>query len=321
MERRLIISNMTNPYYNLALEEYLIERGQACLYLWQNNKTIVIGRNQNPYRECNIERIRADGINLVRRRSGGGAVYHDLGNLNFTIISKLGEDNIQENFKLVNRALARLGIKSEFNGRNDILVGTRKISGNAFYEDGDIFCQHGTLLIDLDIDRLGNYLTVSKLKLESKGIKSVKSRVSNLKDLDQSISVARVKEALIAEYGGQELEPIYYKRQDLEGQPRLMDKVRKYGSWDWVYGESPESNMGLEKKYDWGIINFDFLLGAGKILRASIDTDSIIEDNFQALARGLEGLDFRSENIVETIERYIGNPAIRQDLVNEFKNI
>ena len=100
-----------------------------------------------------------------------------------------------------------------------------------------------------------------------------------------------------------------------------MDKVRKYGSWDWVYGESPESNMGLEKKYDWGIINFDFLLGAGKILRASIDTDSIIEDNFQALARGLEGLDFRSENIVETIERYIGNPAIRQDLVNEFKNI
>lgn len=321
MERRLIISNMTNPYYNLALEEYLIERGQACLYLWQNNKTIVIGRNQNPYRECNIERIRADGINLVRRRSGGGAVYHDLGNLNFTIISKLGEDNIQENFKLVNRALARLGIKSEFNGRNDILVGTRKISGNAFYEDGDIFCQHGTLLIDLDIDRLGNYLTVSKLKLESKGIKSVKSRVSNLKDLDQSISVARVKEALIAEYGGQDLEPIYYKRQDLEGQPRLMDKVRKYGSWDWVYGESPESNMCLEKKYDWGIINFDFLLGSGKILRASIDTDSIIEDNFQALARGLEGLDFRSENIVETIERYIGNPAIRQDLINEFKNI
>src|SRR5699024_4486135 len=120
MKSRIIISETFDPAYNLGLEEYLIETGENILYLWQNDNTIVIGRNQNPYRECNINKMKEDGIKLVRRRSGGGAVFHDMGNLNFTIISKKHEKNIEDNLQLVNEALSYKNIESVFNGRNDL---------------------------------------------------------------------------------------------------------------------------------------------------------------------------------------------------------
>ncbi|HEY4544131.1 MAG TPA: lipoate--protein ligase family protein, partial [Tissierellaceae bacterium] len=232
MKSRIIISENYDPAYNLALEEYLIEKEESILYLWQNDKTIVIGRNQNPYKECNIDKIKKDKINLVRRRSGGGAVYHDLGNLNFTIISKKNNNNIEENFDFVNKALNSIGIESVFNGRNDLHVLDKKISGNAFFEENNIFCHHGTLLVDVDMNKLSQYLTASKLKLDSKGIKSIKSRVLNLKDLNENITIDLINDAFVKQYKLiHDIDCVeYIYKEDIKRNKELMEKVKRYKS-------------------------------------------------------------------------------------------
>lgn len=313
---RIIIAKDHNPAYNLGLEEYLIDQKDNILYLWQNDNTIVIGRNQNPYKECNIGKIEEDNVHLVRRRSGGGAVFHDMGNLNFTIINKKTENNIEENFEMVNRALASLGINSVFNGRNDLTVDDKKISGNAFFDDGEIFCHHGTMLIDVDMTKLSNYLTASKLKLKSKGIDSVKSRVVNLKDIKSEIEVSDIIDVLIEEfkktYNVSDIE--YFSISDMEKDPEIMEKVNRYLSWDWVYGESPESNMEFEEKFNWGIIDTNLMIINGKITNIKIFTDSIINDNFDELANELKGEKLKRSLICDKINEIMDNDEIKRDL-------
>ena len=323
MKSRIIISETFDPAYNLGLEEYLIETGENILYLWQNDNTIVIGRNQNPYRECNINKMKEDGIKLVRRRSGGGAVFHDMGNLNFTIISKKHEKNIEDNFQLVNEALSYENIESVFNGRNDLHVDNKKISGNAFYEDEKIFCHHGTLLIDVDMDKLSSYLTASKLKLKSKGIESVKSRVINLKEINSDISVEKIKAALIKAYEkDHEVSEIeYFTKETMEENPDLMKKIQRYNSWEWVYGESPKSNVYFDRKFRWGIIEFEFYISSGKIKEAKIFSDSIINEDFQSLSQAFIGRDFKKEEGIKVIEENVESEEIRRDLIEAIKNI
>ena len=198
----LLISDSNDPSLNLALEEYLLGKGINCIYLWCNEPTIVIGRNQNPYRECNLPKLEEDHVHLERRRSGGGAVYHDLGNLNFTIISHKTADAVERNFAFVAEVLGHFGIDARVSGRNDLEVDGLKISGSAFFEDGEVFCHHGTLLVDVDMTRLSEYLIPSKLKLESKGIDSVRARVANLSDFCDGITVSEVIEAFKSECHG-----------------------------------------------------------------------------------------------------------------------
>lgn len=323
MKERIIISKTSNPAYNLGLEEYLIESGDEILYLWQNDNTIVIGRNQNPYKECNINKMKDDDITLVRRKSGGGAVFHDLGNLNFTLISPKREDNVSSNFNLVNKALRNLDIDSIFNGRNDLHVDGKKISGNAFYEKDNIFCHHGTLLIDVDMNKLSNYLTASKLKLKSKGIDSVKSRVINLVDLNKNIDVDIVKDSLIKEYKnlnvGTKIET--FSKNDIETNDKIMEKVNLYKSWNWVYGESPKSNISYEEKFDFGIVNLQLDIDSGIIKNATIYTDSIINDHFYELAKEIEGKEFKKENIIMSIEDNITSEIIKKDLIKRVNEI
>lgn len=323
VKNRVIISETFDPAYNLGLEEYLIETGDNILYLWQNDNTIVIGRNQNPYKECNIKKIKEDKVNLVRRRSGGGAVYHDMGNLNFTIISKKDKNNIEENFALVNEALAYENIKSVFNGRNDLHVDDKKISGNAFFEDGEIFCHHGTMLINVDMTKLGDYLTASKLKLKSKGIDSVKSRVVNLMDIDPKINVDKIIKAFIIAYDKRyefsEIE--YFNKDKINDNPEIMEKVNRYKSWDWVYGESPKSNMYFEEKFDWGIIDLELNVESGTIQNAKIYTDSIINDNFNELSKSLENVKLKKEDLIEKVKENIISEDIKRDLIEKINNI
>ncbi len=323
MNNQLIVSNSFDPAYNLALEEYLIEEGKNTLYLWQNDNTIVIGRNQNPYKECNISKIREDNVHLVRRRSGGGAVFHDLGNLNFTIISKKKKNNIEENFDIVNEALSYLGINAIFNGRNDLEVQGKKISGNAFYEEEEIFCHHGTLLIDVDLSKLNNYLTVSKIKLESKGIDSVRSRVLNLSQIDKKITAESLKEALSRSF--KKVYPFkeakYITEDKIKNNCRIMNKVNKYKSWDWTYSESPNYNVAFEKKFDWGIIEVLLEVDSGVINKAKIYTDSIIVDNFDELSKSLLGNKFEKDNIILCIKEQLKNQEIINDLKIEIEKI
>ncbi|MCR5144562.1 MAG: lipoate--protein ligase family protein [Lachnospiraceae bacterium] len=191
-----------DPIINLKKEEELekqVQIGIGVLYLWQNDNTIVIGRNQDPEAECKVLEFQAQGGVIVKRRSGGGAVYHDRGNLNFSLICHESDKEFCEYTKILEAVIARLGMKAEFNGRNDLLINGRKFSGNAVYRHDDIICQHGTILVDTDIAKMETYLTPDISKLNRNGISSVKARVINLREVDEKITVELVKDAFIYE--------------------------------------------------------------------------------------------------------------------------
>ena len=197
---KYICSENTSPYYNLALERSLfdfVDEDTVILYLWQNSHTIVIGKNQNAYAECKVDEFIGAGGTLARRPSGGGAVYHDLGNLNFSIICKESIAKEHTYQRIVKQALGYFGIVSEFNGRNDLTVNDKKFSGNAFYVKDDVMCQHGTILINSDFKELSKYLTPDISKLERNHVKSVESRVVNLSEISNQITVESLKEAMI----------------------------------------------------------------------------------------------------------------------------
>ncbi|WP_205124845.1 lipoate--protein ligase family protein, partial [Akkermansia muciniphila] len=174
----------TDPVENLALEAALLEQvleGECILYLWQNQCTLVIGRNQNCQRECRLQLLEGDGGTLVRRLSGGGAVYHDLGNLNFTFLAREPVFHVAKQLSVILQAVQSLGINAQVSGRNDLTIEGRKFSGNAFYQMGERRYHHGTILVDVDGAKLKRYLNVSPEKLRSKGVQSVQSRVCCLR--------------------------------------------------------------------------------------------------------------------------------------------
>jgi lipoate-protein ligase A len=196
---KLYESNSFDPYLNLATEQYLMETVEedACiLFLWQNQNTVVIGKNQNAWKECRTALLSEEGGFLARRLSGGGAVFHDLGNLNFTFLLPQSEYDLDRQFSVIAEAVSLLGLKGERSGRNDVLAEGRKFSGNAFYKNGRQAYHHGTLLIDVDMNKLGRYLNPSKAKLQAKGVDSVRSRVVNLKELSPAVTIESMKDAM-----------------------------------------------------------------------------------------------------------------------------
>ena len=189
----------TYPYQNLAVEEYLLlhcDKEECILYLWQNRNTVVIGRNQNAWKECLVSKLEEENGYPVRRLSGGGAVYHDLGNLNFTFLVRKENYNVDKQLNVILEAVKKLGIHAEKSGRNDILIDGHKFSGNAFYEQGDCCYHHGTLMVHVNLGELSRYLTVSKDKLQSKGVDSVRARVANLTEYAPDATVELLKQKL-----------------------------------------------------------------------------------------------------------------------------
>lgn len=320
---QIYISDSFDPAYNLALEEYFINTLSSdtkLFYLWQNQNTVVIGRNQNPYKECNLAEMKKDNVKLTRRLSGGGAVYHDLGNLNFTFISSEKSADIDLNINIIINALKSLNINSEFNGRNDIIAEERKFSGNAFLIENEMHCHHGTLLVDVDMSKLTKYLTVSKLKIESKGIDSISSRVVNLKELCPSLDFDNLKNKLIDSFS--KIYDCQVKSYDNFIDKNLLDNyMKKYQSWDWNYSESPQFDIALEKKFSWGIIEILAKIENGMIKKTKIFTDSIILDNFKNLESSLENIKFNTNSIETQIDKCIKSKEISSDIKTLFGDI
>ncbi len=209
---RVFISQSTQPWFNLAVEDAIFRNmpaDQQVLFLWRNADTVVIGRAQNPWKECNTGKMEQDGITLARRQSGGGAVFHDLGNTNFTFMAGKPQYDKNVSTNIVLSALKTLGINAKATGRNDLVVEVgedeRKFSGSAYRETMDRGFHHGTLLLNADLTRLANYLNPDKKKLEAKGITSVRSRVTNLSDINPDIHhdnvCEAIKEAFFTHYG------------------------------------------------------------------------------------------------------------------------
>lgn len=232
MNYRYIIGDSTNPYKNLALEQALFKyAGQetVILYLWQNDNTIVIGKNQNVYTECKADEFISNGGSIARRRSGGGAVYHDMGNLNFSIICSVDASETNTYQMLVLNSLKIFNIYAVFNEKNDLIIEGKKFSGNASYNDGRVLCQHGTVLISSDIKKMDYYLTPDINKLERNHVKSVLSRVMNLSDLSENISIDKMKGAMIEACNALPLEISVSDRENREF-------ISFYSSKTWIFG-------------------------------------------------------------------------------------
>lgn len=255
-----IRNDSTNPYFNLAMEEYLFNLDDNVDYflLWQNEPTIVVGKYQNTAEEINSEYVKEKGIHVVRRITGGGAVYHDLGNLNYTFINK-GREKKEFDFRKftmpIVKALGRFGVEAELSGRNDITIAQKKFSGNAQYVKQGKVLHHGTLLFNSEMEELTKALKVSEDKFQSKGIKSVRSRVTNIADyLPANITVYEFKEMLLKYMFDEDAELVegQLKEADMNEINLLMKS--KYMNWDWNYGASPEFNVKQGKRFEGGKI-------------------------------------------------------------------
>lgn len=254
-----IESPVTDPYFNLALEEYMFEhvKDDTVFMLWQNYNTIVIGKYQNPAEEINQKYVREHGIRVARRLSGGGAVYHDKGNLNYTIITDTSQ-NPDFNFHLfvqpVIQALSRFGIKAEFNGRNDVTIDGGKFSGNSQYYKKRRVLHHGCIMLNANLNVLENALKVKKAKFESKSVKSVRSRVTSINaHAIKPIGMKEFKKALSdCVIENQELKPFSLTEEILLEVQKL--KEEKYETWEWNYGQVPAYNVRVEKKFPAGLV-------------------------------------------------------------------
>lgn len=288
----LFITESTDPYRNLAFEKYLTfhtQPGECILYLWQNRQTVVIGRNQNCWKECNVSLLEKEGGHLARRLSGGGAVFHDLGNLNFTFCVRREEYDVQRQLDVILAAVRALGIEAEKSGRNDVLADGRKFSGNAFFRSGDYCYHHGTLMISTDPEQMQRYLRVSSAKLRRNGVDSVRSRVVNLKDLNPAITVRSMEEAL-----REASEAIYScPAEDLPAQrldsAAMDEEARRFSSWEWKYGRKIPFTSELTGRFSWGSFEVQLQTEGGCIKDAVVHSDSMYPDLMDRIPEAWKG--------------------------------
>lgn len=301
---RLYESGSHDPYYNLAVEQHLLEtvgEGTCILYLWQNQNTVVIGKNQNAWKECRTTLLEKEGGHLARRLSGGGAVFHDLGNLNFTFLVPQADYDLDRQLTVIQEAVRSLGIQAERSGRNDVLAEGRKFSGNAFYKNGIQAYHHGTLLVDVDTQRMSRYLNPSKAKLQSKGVDSVRSRVVNLRELNPDITIPGLKAALAEAFSrvyGLPLAQIAPETLDAGAIEALR---RRNESWEWLYGKKIPFTFDCEGRFPWGGVQIQAQVENGVVRQAKIYTDAM--DCFLAprLEQALTGCRFSREALSQRI--------------------
>lgn len=308
---KVYLSNTYNPYFNLAFEEYLVRRHNPTdqvLFLWQNQNTVVIGRNQNPWKECNLEELHRQEGRLVRRLSGGGAVYHDVGNLNFSFISAYSDGKVAENIGLIIKALSLNGINAVFSGKNDILVQEHKISGNAFFVEDDILCHHGTLLLDVDLKKMSRILTVSQHKLQSKGIDSVKSRVKNLAELSVDISIGSLKSGLQNTFSPVHRELYAFRISEETTEDEYVDLsavhklMKRFESWEWNFGSTPEFNIQISERFPWGGVDLFLLVKDGTITGAEVNTDALDIDLPQKIKDRILYTKFNHDELISIMQ-------------------
>ncbi|MCY8512056.1 lipoate--protein ligase LplJ [Bacillus atrophaeus] len=305
--------NINDPRINLAIEEYCLkylDPEQPYLLFYVNQPSIIIGKNQNTIEEINTKYVEDNGIIVVRRLSGGGAVYHDLGNLNFSFITKDDGDSFH-NFKKftepVIQALKQLGVDAELSGRNDIVANGRKISGNAqFATKGRIF-SHGTLLLDSAIDNVVSALKVKKDKIESKGIKSIRSRVANISEfLDDKMSTNEFRSHLLRHiFNTNDITKVpEYKLTEEDW--KIINKIseERYQNWDWNFGKSPKFNLQHSKRFPIGSIDLRLEVKKGIIEDCSIFGDFFGVGDITDIENALIGKQYERKAIADALEGF-----------------
>ncbi len=303
---KVFLSNSFNPYLNLATEEWIFHKldpSTQILFLWRNEDTVVIGRNQNPWSECNLAQMKEDKVHLARRTTGGGAVFHDLGNTNFTFLSPRENYRRENNIEIIFEALKDFGIQAEASGRNDLLVpfadGPRKFSGSAYREKKDRAFHHGTLLLHADLARLAKYLTPNPKKLQAKGKESVRARVANLSELNPQIKHEQICQSILDSF-----EKFYDLKADIEilditslkQIPELKQKFEDLSSFDWLYGQTMIFTQQMDTYIVLGLFEFQFKVQEAFITELQIFTDCLYTEFVDDLKKSLHGQAFTAQS-------------------------
>ncbi len=317
---KVLITENTDPYHNLALEKYLFDTNEpdSCLlYLWRNEKTVVIGHNQNAFNECNLAVMETDGITLVRRLSGGGAVYHDLGNLNFTFICPKKDFDEAGQSSIILDALAHLGIRAERNGRNDLLADGKKFSGHAYYHHGNTSYHHGTLMVSVDKDKLSRYLNVSVLKLNDKHVRSVRSRIINLNELNPDISIDSLRKNLIRSFSEHYFLPVSFISEKELDKAQISRLTEYFADHDHNYGSSKQLPLTREARFSWGTVRIEYELREDIITDVMIYSDSLQTDYLSELPSLIRGKN------INRLEEVLDDPDyqdINRDIISLLKS-
>ncbi|QHJ71898.1 lipoate--protein ligase [Planococcus halotolerans] len=300
---------ITDPRINLAIEEYLLKNMDVekdpFLLFYINEPSIIIGKNQNTAEEINTDYVDSNGIHVVRRLSGGGAVYHDLGNLNYSFITvDDGESfrNFRKFTEPVVKALNDLGVNAELSGRNDLMAEGRKISGNAQFSTRGRMYSHGTLMFDTDVDEVVSALKVSKEKIESKGIKSIRSRVANISEfLEKPMTVTEFRSAILHSiFEGEENVKLWeLTDKDWEGIHEISRE--RYGNWDWNYGKSPKFNVKHSHRFPVGGIDVRLQVEKGLVEDAKIFGDFFGVGDVSELENAITGVKYERAALDEAV--------------------
>ena len=319
---KYIVNNSNDPEYNLAFEEYCfkhleINPDEDYVILWINRPAIIVGKNQNTLEEINKDYVDENKIQVVRRITGGGAVYHDLGNLNFSILTlDTGEGKIdfqKYNIPIV-KSLEKLGIKCELSGRNDMTIDGKKFSGIAQSVSRKRVLNHGTLLFDTDLDVLSKGLNVKQDKIASKGVKSVKSRVTNIKPyMEKETDIYGFRDVLLTTlFSMTDSEPVEYvlSDEDLKNIDELY--AEKYSTWEWNYGGSPKFEYKNYKRYPFGSVDIRFNVIDGVISGTKVYGDFFGSKDVEEFQNNLNGTNYEKQSIKAVIEeepldKYFGN--------------
>jgi len=304
-----------DPRVNLAIETFLLQEmplEEPILLFYINEPSIIIGRNQNTIEEINREYVEEHGIHVVRRLSGGGAVYHDFGNLNFSFIMPDDGDSFRDFAKVTKpiiQALHELGISgAELKGRNDLVIDGLKFSGNAMYATNGRMFAHGTIMFDSDIDEVVNALKVKKEKIESKGIKSIRSRVTNIKPFlpeeKQGMTTEEFREDILLKiFGVSSVEDVKtYELTEKDWEKINQISEQYYRNWDWNYGKSPDFNFSRQKRFSIGSIEVHLNVSEGIIEDVKIFGDFFSLGDIKDVEQVLTGLKYDKSTLQEAVE-------------------
>ena len=298
MSNFFYFSPTQDGWENLALDEWFLDHlgpEDLLLYFYVNKNAVIIGKNQNPWKECDLSAMDRDGVQLVRRVSGGGAVYHDEGNLNFSFIAGEGRYDVKKQLGVILQAVRSFGIPCDFSGRNDLLADGRKFSGNAFCARGKIRQHHGTLLLNSDLGKLQNYLRPDPRKLKAKGVSSVRSRVCNLNEFT-TITAKAMVEAIRQAFG-----ETYGDFTELTPPEDFSAYVEKQQSWDWRLGKTPGFDVELDARFPWGGVQILLTLKNSSVEQAKVFSDAMDPNLAEEIQNKLTGCRFSSEDMAKSL--------------------
>lgn len=304
-----INNSNTDPYFNLASEEYMLENfTEDCFMLWINKPALIVGRNQNTLSEINIDYAKKENLCVVRRLSGGGATFHDLGNLNFTFIAnnQLSDfTNFQKFAQPIIDVLQKLSVNAEFSGRNDLTIHGKKFSGNAQCKYKNKILHHGSLLFSCNLDHLNNALNVDPAKFQDKSVKSVSSRVTNISDhLKTPLSISDFIEILMQHILETNKDSKLYRFSDYDIKKINELAQNKYSTWEWNFGESPKYNFKRKKKYKFGLVELNLDVKNGIIDKAKFFGDFFGKYDIKPIETALIGVKHRPEDIRKILSSF-----------------